>query len=199
MQNGMKLRSGSISARDFIDPEWQDCIFIYLDEEVQKNAQSYLEYIEKNHWTDPNPKQSHRKDCQVGDKKAVALINYDDPCRWHVDSYEFGVSGKIRKDTKPRWWTEITYLTEGAPIEIGNFIPSPDMKQTGKFSDPTKILARVYPEPGKLISFPAYFVHRILPPAHSERWTFIDFPTTMRRNGFDSKRYKEVAKRYYQS
>ena len=62
---------------------------------------------------------------------------------------------------------------------------------------PTKILARIYPQPGKIVVTPCFMVHRIQPLVTRHRWaivTFIDNPNYRDKN---KKMLEQIYKRYF--
>jgi len=182
-----------MSAPDFIHPDWQDCINISNNILVQKHAESFLQLIKARSFFD----EAHqgRRVAKINNKTAI-LLSAGDSYGWHSDSFSF----ENRQLTNPRpnrFWTHIIYLTEGKPLEIGNWNPTGDLLEDFSYPKPSEVLATIYPMPGKTITFPCFMVHRIQPTIDNDRWTFVDFVRTMNYNNINSTEYSNLAKRYF--
>lgn len=178
---------------DFVDTDWQDCIFVSTNNLVRKKIKPLLKYIEANSYSDPN--HQGRIICDLNEKKAV-LLEQGDVYDWHSDSFSF--SNRTLSNPRPgRYWTRIIYLTEGKPLEIGDWNPSGILGADFDYPKPSNIIARIYPSPGKTVTFPCFMVHRIQPLVNNKRWTFVDFVTVMKYNTINSSEYITLAKRYF--
>ena len=109
------------------------------------------------------------------------------------------VNKKLACPRPNRYWTEMIYLTDGQPFEVGNWNPEGEQVEQTDFSapKPTKILARIYPQPGKIVVTPGFMVHRIQPLVTKHRWaivTFIDNPNYRDKN---KKMLEQIYKRYF--
>jgi len=124
------------------------------------------------------------------------LLEQGDVYDWHSDSFSFE-NRTLSNPRKGRYWTHIIYLTEGKPLEIGNWNPSGVLGADFDYPEPSEIIARIYPSPGKTVTFPCFMVHRIQPTVDNNRWTFVDFVTTMSYNGFKQSEYIKLANRYF--
>jgi len=192
-KSGTRSRSGLISALDFIHPEWQDCIFVNTNALVKKKVKPLLKYIEANSFYDDDHQK--RRICRVNDKTAI-LLSAGDTYGWHSDSFSF-TNRYLENPRSNRYWTQIIYLTQGKPLELGNFNPQGDLNEDFDYPTPNSIIATVYPEPGKTITFPCFMAHRIQPTVDNDRWTFVDFVSVMNYNTINSSEYINIAKRYF--
>ena len=178
---------------DFIHPDWQDCIFVSTNNLVKKKIKPLLKYIEANSYSDPN--HQGRIICDLNEKKAV-LLEQGDVYDWHSDSFSFS-NRTLSNPRKGRYWTRIIYLTEGKPLEIGDWNPLGILGADFDYPRPSNIIARIYPSPGKTVTFPCFMVHRIQPTVNNKRWTFVDFVSVMKYNTINSSEYINLAKRYF--
>ena len=178
---------------DEIDPKWQDCIFVNKNDFIAKSIKPLLKYIEANSYTDPH--HQNRIICDLKGKKAV-LLEQGDVYSWHSDSFSFN-QRILTNPRKGRYWTQIIYLTEGKPLEIGNWNPLGALGADFAYPEPSNIIARIYPSPGKTVTFPCFMVHRIQPTVDNKRWTFVDFMSIMKYNTINSSEYITLAKRYF--
>jgi len=189
----MRSRSGLISVLDFIHPDWQDCIFVSTNNLVKKTVKPLLKHIEANSYSDPQ--HQDRIICDLNGKRAV-LLEHGDVYDWHSDSFSF--SNRTLSNPRPgRYWTRIIYLTEGKPLEIGDWNSLGVLGADFDYPEPSNIIARIYPSPGKTITFPCFMVHRIQPTVDNDRWTFVDFVSVMKYNTINSSEYTTLAKRYF--
>lgn len=179
--------------RDFIHEDWQDCIQTYTNELVKKNIQPLLKHIEANSFSDPN--HQNRIICNLNGKTAV-LLEQGDVYDWHSDSFSFE-GRQLSNPRAGRFWTRIIYLTEGKPLEIGNWNPTGQLGADFDYPEPSEVIATIYPSPGKTVTFPCFMVHRIQPTVDNKRWTFVDFLSTVGYNGFNTSRYNNLLKRYF--
>jgi hypothetical protein len=124
------------------------------------------------------------------------LLEQGDVYDWHSDSFSFE-NRVLSNPRRGRYWTHIVYLTEGKPLEIGNWNRSGNLGADFDYPEPSETIATVYPTPGKTVSFPCFMVHRIQPTVDNKRWTFVDFVTRMAYNGFKQSDYLTFAKRYF--
>ena len=182
-----------MSVHDFIHEDWQDCIKIYTNDLIKRNTKPLLKYIEANSFSDPNHQQ--RTICRLKDKTAV-LLEQGDVYDWHSDSFSFE-GRQLSNPRRGRYWTRIIYLTEGKPLEIGDWNPTGNLEADFDYPTPNEVIARIYPSPGKTVTFPCFMVHRIQPTVDNKRWTFVDFLTSVGYNGFTTTTYFDLAIRYF--
>lgn len=180
-------------AHDFISDDWQDCITINHNIHIQKNSESLLTYVKAHSFLDPD--HQNRTICKVNDKTAV-LLKQGDVYDWHSDSFSFK-DKKLENPRPGRYWTTIIYLTKGKPLEIGNWNRDGELGEDFDYPEPNDIISRIYPAPGKVVTFPCFMVHRIQPTVDNDRWTFVDFVTTISYNGFNQSKYIDIANRYF--
>ena len=177
---------------DFIDFEWIDAISIGFNEVIAKNAKKIVKRCEKTvHY------YGHQWVADVGSYKAI-LLKPGEGYEWHFDNMDY-VNKKLACPRPNRYWTEMIYLTDGQPFEVGNWNPEGKRVEQTDFSapEPTKILARIYPQPGKIVVTPCFMVHRIQPLVTKYRWaivTFIDNPNYRDKN---KKMLEQIYKRYF--
>lgn len=189
----MRSRSGSISVHDFVHPDWQDCIFVSTNSLVEKTVKPLLKHIEANSFYDEEHQQ--RRICRIKDKTAI-LLSAGDTYGWHSDSFSF--TDRHLDNPRPnRYWTQIIYLTEGKPLELGNFNPLGDLNEDFDYPTPSSIIATIHPKPGKTVTFPCFMAHRIQPTVDNDRWTFVDFVSAMKYNTLTASDYRQLAKRYF--
>lgn len=124
------------------------------------------------------------------------LLEQGDVYDWHSDSFSF-TNRKLSNPRPARYWTTVIYLTEGKPLEIGNWNPSGKLCADFDYPEPSDIIAKIYPSPGKTVTFPCFMVHRIQPTVDNDRWTFVDFVSSMSYNSVKSKDYIKLANRYF--
>jgi len=179
--------------KDIINPDWSDCINVSFSSLISKHAEPFLQLIEARSYSDPD--HQNRQIAKISGKTAV-LLSAGDTYDWHSDSFAFE-NRQLSNPRPNRFWTHIIYLTEGKPLEIGNWNPTGNLLDDFSYPEPSEIIARVYPTPGKTITFPCFMVHRIQPTVDNDRWTFVDFITTMKYNNTNSTEYINLAKRYF--
>jgi hypothetical protein len=182
-----------ISARDYLHPDWTDCVFVRENTLVKKSIKPLLKYIEANSFYDDQHQK--RRICRVKDKTAI-LLSAGDNYGWHSDSFSF-TDRRLDNPRPNRYWTQIIYLTEGKPLELGNFDRTGILNEDFDYPTPSKIIATIYPEPGKTVTFPCFMAHRIQPTVDNDRWTFVDFVSVMKYNTINSTEYINLAKRYF--
>ena len=178
---------------DFIDSKWQDCIFVDKNELVTKSIKLLLNHIEANSFFD-NAHQ-RRRICKINGKTAI-LLSAGNTYGWHSDSFSF-TDRRLENPRPNRYWTQIIYLTEGKPLELGDFNSSGILNEDFNYPTPKSIIATVYPTPGKTVTFPCFMAHRIQPTVDNDRWTFVDFVSVMKYNTINSSEYITLAKRYF--
>lgn len=191
----MRSRSGSISAHDYLHPDWVDCIFCNTNEVVAKNSQRLIELFEATSFYDEGH-QGRRISRKINGKVAYCL-EPGDRYDWHSDTLMMTLDGTITNARGSRYWTQLTYVSEGNPIEIGNWHRGGNLLEydmgTMNIPEPSEIIARFYPEPGKTVCFPSPFLHRVKPPVEQRRWAIVDFSAP--RN-FKKVSFEQIMKRY---
>ena len=152
-----------------------------------------MKYIEANSYSDPNHQE--RIICDLNEKKAI-LLEQGDVYDWHSDSFSFN-QRILTNPRKGRYWTQIIYLTEGKPLEIGNWNPLGTLGADFAYPEPSNIIARIYPSPGKTVTFPCFMVHRIVPPVTNRRWTITTFIDSAKYASFTKKDLTKAFKEYF--
>ena len=178
---------------DFIDPAWDFCIKKDFNETIAKSANKIIKKAESkvvwygNQWVS--------KFLPTG---ACILLQPGEMYDWHFDNLDY-TNGILSVPRPGRYWTEVIYLNEGSPLEIGTWSPKSDRVWETEFSAPVpdKILARVFPEPGKIIIFPCYMVHRIKPPITNRRWTITTFVDSIQYKNLSKKDLSSGFKKYF--
>ena len=95
--------------------------------------------------------------------------------------------------------SQLTYLTDGQPFEIGDWNPLGERVEQTEFSAPipNTILARVHPMPGVTVVFPCFMVHRIKPVVNNRRWAIVSFIDNPNYKNMDKKTLQLIFKRYF--
>jgi hypothetical protein len=116
---------------------------------------------------------------------------------WHSDTLMMTLDGEVVNARGSRYWTELTYVSEGSPIEIGNWHRGGNLLEydmgTMNIPEPSEIIARIHPEPGKYVCFPSPFIHRVKPPVETRRWAMVEFTAPQNYVKID---YMATMKRY---
>ena len=176
----------------FIDPEWRDCIEIGFNRKIADTSERIVKYCEE-HVT----RYGHQWRCDFAGKVAI-LLKPGEGYEWHFDNMDF-TGGELNEARNNRYWTHIIYLTKGQPFEIGSWNPESSRVLETDFSapEPKKILARIYPEPGKSMMFPCFMVHRIRPVVDNRRWAFVDFVSSPNYMGKTKQDLTNIFNRYF--
>lgn len=178
---------------DFIDPKWKYCIELTFNQQVYLASDYLIEKAEKhvewygNQWVSkflPNG--------------ICILLKPGDQYDWHFDNLDY-TDGIVSVPRPDRYWTEVIYLNEGTPLEIGTWSPNKNRVWETEFSAPVpdQIIARVYPSPGKVVRFPCFMVHRIVPPVTNRRWTITTFIDSAKYASFTKKDLTKAFKEYF--
>ena len=177
---------------DYINPEWVDIIELGFNKTIAKAASKIVAHAENN-----IQYFGHQWYSDIGGKKAI-LIKPGEGYEWHFDNLDYA-NQKLTTSRPSRFWTHILYLTDGQPLEIGSWSPEGDRVEQTDFSapEPTDILARVYPRPGKSIMFPCFMVHRIQPMVTKNRWALVDFIESPNYSTKNKKQLKTAFNRYF--
>tara|TARA_Y100000389_G_scaffold204512_1_gene257565 strand:- start:5537 stop:6112 length:576 start_codon:yes stop_codon:yes gene_type:complete len=177
---------------DYIDPEWADAVTVGFSESIAKSSTKLVDYCSKNY-----TRYGHQWRCDVADKVAI-LLKPGEGYEWHFDNLDY-THGRLTSSRASRFWTHIVYLTEGKPFEIGTWNPKNERVLQTDFSapEPDKIIARIYPKPGKTMYFPCFMVHRIQPVVDNYRWAFVDFVSSPNYLGKTKKDLTSIFNRYF--
>ena len=177
---------------DFIDPRWIDAIHIGFNNSIAKKAYKIVEYCEKNYYN-----HGHQWVCDFGGQKAI-LLKPGEGYEWHFDNMDY-TNGTLSCPRPNRYWSHLLYLTDGRPFEIGTWNPIGERVEQTDFSapEPTEIIARVYPIPGKTVVFPCFLVHRIKPIVFNRRWTIVSFIDNPNYMSLNKKDLAQIYKRYF--
>lgn len=178
---------------DFIASEWQFCIKLDYSESIAKSAEKIIEKAEScvewygNQWV--------AKFLPTG---ICILLKPGEQYDWHFDNLDY-TDGVLSVPRPNRYWTEVIYLNEGTPLEVGTWSPKENRVWETEFSAPVPqdIIAKVYPKPGKIIRFPCFMVHRIVPPVENRRWTITTFVDKIKYKDFSQKDLTKGFERYF--
>ena len=118
---------------------------------------------------------------------------------WHFDNCDWDFETKKINYSHGRYWTHLIYLTDGAHLELGALNIDKKVAVETKWSAPPtdKIIAKIYPEPGKSIIFPSFMAHRVHPHITKDRWTLSEFITRVDYEGFTQETYDKAKELYY--
>ena len=177
---------------DFIDNGWIDAIDIGFNESIAKNASKIVKECEKNLKYFGNQWYA-----DFAGYKAI-LLKPGEGYEWHFDNMDY-VDGVLSCPRPSRFWSQLTYLTDGQPFEIGDWNPLGERVEQTEFSAPipNKILARVYPKPGVTVVFPCFMVHRIKPVVNTRRWAIVSFIDNPNYKKMNKKTLQLIFKRYF--
>ena len=178
---------------DFIDPKWKYCIELTFNQQIYLASDHLIEKAEKhvewygNQWVS--------KFLPTG---ICILLKPGDQYDWHFDNLDY-TEGNVSVPRPDRYWTEVIYLNEGTPLEIGTWSPKKNRVWETEFSAPVpdQIIARIYPAPGKVVRFPCFMVHRIVPPVTNRRWTITTFVDSAKYASFTKKDLTKAFKEYF--
>ena len=119
---------------------------------------------------------------------------------WHFDNGNWDSKSKTFKfSSHNRYWTHLIYLTDGAPLEIGELNVEDEVAVETMWSAPAakKLIARIYPKPGLSIIFPGFMTHRVHPDIRKARWTLSEFITNHTYKGFNLQIYNKAKELYF--
>ena len=177
---------------DFIDSAWVDAIEIGFNKTIAKNSERIVKECDKNvkyfgsQWY-----------AEFAGYKAI-LLKPGEGYEWHFDNMDYA-KGILSCPRPERFWSELIYLTTGKPFEIGDWNPDGERVEQTDYSapEPKKIIARIYPEPGKTVIFPCFMVHRIQPIVDNRRWAIVTFIDNPNYRNMNKKMLQSVYKRYF--
>ena len=177
---------------DFIDSAWTDAIGITFNDAIAKNAGKIVKECERT-----VKYYGHQWVADFAGYKAI-LLKPGEGYEWHFDNMDY-VNGKLSCPRPERYWSEIIYLTDGQPYQVGNWNPKGKRVEQTDFSapEPTKILATIYPTPGKVVITPCFMVHRIKPLVTKHRWAIVTFINHPYYKDKTKKNLESVYKRYF--
>lgn len=173
---------------DFIKEGWEDFVKLDFSRQVAQNADKIIKECESN--------VEYYQEQWVANVLPYAnciLIKAGEAYQWHFDNLNWK-NGQLTMPRNNRYYSEITYLTDGTPLQIGNFNASNDRVYQTEFSAPrpTDIIAEIWPEPGKRVIFPSFVVHRVISPT-KDRWAIVRWIDT-----YENKNsYASLWKRYF--
>lgn len=175
---------------DYIVKHWKHAISVSHSEMIANNAEKLVKLAESkverygNQW---------RADIAAG--MTAILLKPGEAYQWHFDNLNYA-DKKISCPRPNRYWTQIIYLTEGKPLEIGDWNPEGERVLETEFSapEPNKIIARIHPIPGKTVVFPCFLVHRIQPPVQNNRWAVVNF---VQEENYKGKTKRDLRNIYY--
>ncbi len=185
-------------APDFISSEWSQFIKVYIDQKVKRNADKLVTQIEQTLHSEAD--LPHRKTAVLNGAKLNVHNKTNET--WHSDSI-YIYEGKLHANFPYRKWSKLVYLSEGSALQIGDWNRKGevhvDQYINWHLPKPSKIIANVYPEPGKVLVFPAFMNHRVEPPMNEDRWRLTDFSKNI---GFEkiistNGEYLQLAKKYF--
>lgn len=177
---------------NFIDSNWLDAIEISYTTAIAAKADKIVAECEKNVKNFGNQWVA-----DFAGYKAV-LLKPGEGYEWHFDNMDY-VNGSLSCPRPNRYWSQLIYLTEGQPFEIGDWNPSGERVVQTKFSAPipNKILARIHPVPGLTVVFPCFMVHRIKPVVDNRRWAIVSFIDNPNYKKMNKKTLQLIYKRYF--
>ena len=177
---------------DFIDDEWVDAIDIGFNKTIANNAHKLVKQCEKN-----VKYYGHQWVANISNHTAI-LLKPGEGYEWHFDNMDY-INGILTCPRPSRYWSQLIYLTEGQPFEIGDWNPSGERVEQTDFSAPipNKVLARIYPIPGRTVVFPCFMVHRIKPIVNNRRWTIVSFIDSPSYKNMNKKTLELIYKRYF--
>tara|TARA_B100001996_G_C18484424_1_gene525071 strand:+ start:149 stop:694 length:546 start_codon:yes stop_codon:yes gene_type:complete len=167
---------------DYINGDWLDTISISFNKTIAKNAGSIIKKCE------PEIRNfGHQWYANFAGYKVI-LLKPGEGYEWHFDNMNY-INGELSCPRPSRYWSEIIYLSDGQPFQVGNWNPKGTRVEQTEFSapEPTEILATIYPTPGKVVVTPCFMVHRIKPMITKNRWAIVTF--------IDSPYYKDKTKK----
>ena len=177
---------------DFIDEKWVDAISIRFNKTIAKNAKKIVEKCDRE-----VSNFGHQWYANFAGYKAI-LLKPGEGYEWHFDNMDY-INGKLSCPRPKRYWSEIIYLTEGQPFQVGNWNPAGSRVEQTLFSapEPTEILATIYPIPGKVVVTPCFMVHRIKPLITKNRWSIVTFIDRPNYKDKTKKDLEQIYKRYF--
>ena len=194
----MKSKSGLMPVPDYISSEWSQYIKVYIDEKIKRNADKLVAQIEQT--LSLENEKEHRL---VAVLNGVNINVYNKTNEtWHSDSI-YLYKGKLHANYPYRKWSKLVYLSEGSALQIGDWNRKGEVRVdkwiNWHLPEPNEIIANVYPEPGKVLVFPAFMNHRVEPPMNEDRWRITDFS---KKVGFENivstnAEYLQLAKKYF--
>jgi hypothetical protein len=183
--------------KQFIDKNYKFCVDIDFSPKIAKTSAKLCAMFNR-HAVEKNNQITSGVD--GSDFHAIKLTpekTYD----WHFDSCNWyhGEQKIVWQTSHNRYWTHIIYLTEGAPLELGeiNLDSKPVVETLWSAPEPKKIIARVYPKPGLGIVFPGFIAHRVHPDIKHDRWCMVQFITTPYYKKFSIDVYEKAKEVYF--
>lgn len=148
---------------DFIDPTWEKYIKVSYSEALKNNASSIVSHLEKNKILDYKKIDGTKiSSIKIGNSTFVYLPN-NESYDWHSDSACTDLKSNKLTIQYHRFWIRLSYLTEGNPLEIGNWNSTGTIigRDRYKIRKPNILIARIFPKPGKIVIFPSMMIHRV--------------------------------------
>tara|TARA_Y100001963_G_scaffold140944_1_gene208587 strand:- start:565 stop:1110 length:546 start_codon:yes stop_codon:yes gene_type:complete len=167
---------------DYINGDWLDSISISFNKTIAKNAETIIKKCEPEILN-----FGHQWYTNFAGYKVI-LLKPGEGYEWHFDNMNY-INGELSCPRPERYWSEIIYLSDGQPFQVGNWNPNGKRVEQTEFSapEPTEVLATIYPKPGKVVTTPCFMVHRIKPMITKNRWAIVTF--------IDSPYYKDKTKK----
>ena len=175
---------------NFIHKDYRFCVKVEYNNSVKNSAEKMIDSLEKHTVEHENQFVSG-----LPGMTATALkLTTDKSYNWHFDNCKWTFSKKKAMFTElKRSWTHVIYLTEGAPLELGNL----KFKEEVSAPEPDKIIARINPKPGLGVIFPGFIAHRVHPDITGTRWCLVEFHTNLTYKDFNESTYNRAKEIYF--
>jgi len=162
---------------------------------IAKKASAMIEMLNRHTKAENNQVTAGFNGFSMHAIKLTPEKHYD----WHFDNCDWDFDTKKIRYSHGRYWTHLIYLTDGAHLELGALNIDKEVAVETKWSAPPtdKIIAKIYPEPGKSIIFPSFIAHRVHPHITKDRWTLSEFITRVDYEGFTQETYDKAKELYY--
>ena len=181
---------------NFIHKDYRFCVKVEYNNSIKNSAKKMIESLERHTVEHENQFVSGLPGMTAHAIKLTPEKSYN----WHFDNCNWNFSKKKVVFTEhKRSWTHIIYLTEGAPLELGNFNFDEDISVDTMWSapEPTEIIARINPQPGLGVIFPGFIAHRVHPDITGTRWCLVEFHTNLTYKDFYKSTYNKAKEIYF--
>ena len=182
--------------KDIINPSYEFCIKLKQIPGIAKKADEMIDMLDRHKIDKNNQITAGLPGLSMHAIKLTPEKHYD----WHFDNCDWDFGKKIIKFTNHnRYWTHLIYLTDGAHLELGalNFDEKVAVETQWSAPPTNKIIAKIYPQPGKSIIFPSFIAHRVHPNITKERWSLTEFVTRVDYEGFTQETYNKAKELYF--
>ena len=180
----------------FISKKYRFCIQIDYNQKIKKGASELIRMLDKYKIEVNNQLVAGITGLTMHAIKLEPNRHYD----WHFDNGNWDSETKTFKfSSHNRYWTHLIYLTDGAPLEIGELNVQEKAAVETMWSAPAakKLIARIHHKPGLSIIFPGFMTHRVHPDIRKARWTLSEFITNHTYKGFNLEIYNKAKELYF--